>query len=105
MSFIIEGFELPDDCYAVEVVFYRNNPDHKFGAGGYVQNIPLKKIVAIPKDHGRLADLDDLTARMYHEAFITDTPLQKWDGGCWIRYKMFENCRDSTPIIFKAEDN
>lgn len=39
----------------------------------------------------RLIDADALNEAMYHEAFETDTEEQKWDGGCWIRYKMFEN--------------
>ena len=34
---------------------------------------------------------------MYHEAFEVDSDLQKWDGGCWIRYKMFENVVDKIP--------
>jgi len=34
---------------------------------------------------------------MYHEAFETDTDMQKWDGGCWIRYKMFENMIENLP--------
>lgn len=36
---------------------------------------------------------------MYHEAFETDTEMQRWDSGCWIRYKLFENCIDSMPTI------
>lgn len=39
-----------------------------------------------------------LESRMYHEAFETDTDLQKWDSGCWIRYKLFENVIDTIPI-------
>lgn len=48
---------------------------------------------------------DDLIRRqelknaMYHEAFETDTDLQKWDSGCWIRYKLFENVVDSLPSV------
>lgn len=34
---------------------------------------------------------------MYHEAFETDTEMQRWDSGCWIRYKLFENVIDSLP--------
>lgn len=34
---------------------------------------------------------------MYHEAFETDTEMQKWDSGCWIRYKLFENVIDNLP--------
>ena len=47
--------------------------------------------------------MDDLISRkalkdaMYHEAFEVDSELQKWDGGCWIRYKMFENVIDDVP--------
>ena len=47
--------------------------------------------------------MDDLISRkelrnaMYHEAFEIDSDLQKWDGGCWIRYKLFENVIDSIP--------
>ena len=40
---------------------------------------------------GRLIDADKLSADMYHEAFVKDSDMQKWDSGCWIRYKMFEN--------------
>ena len=38
----------------------------------------------------RLIDADALNDAMYHEAFETDSNDQKWDSGCWIRYKMFE---------------
>lgn len=34
---------------------------------------------------------------MYHEAFETDSDMQKWDSGCWIRYKLFENTIDELP--------
>ena len=40
---------------------------------------------------------EELIHRMYHEAFETDTDLQKWDSGCWIRYKLFENVIDDIP--------
>ena len=39
---------------------------------------------------------------MYHEAFETDTEMQRWDSGCWIRYKLFENIIDNLP---SAEPN
>lgn len=48
---------------------------------------------------------DDLISRqvlkqaMYHEAFEVDSELQKWDGGCWIRYKLFEKTVDSMPSV------
>lgn len=47
----------------------------------------------------RLIDADALRAQMYHEAFETDTDMQRWDSGCWIRYKMFENAIDNAPTI------
>lgn len=34
---------------------------------------------------------------MYHEAFETDTDMQRWDSGCWIRYKLFENVIENLP--------
>lgn len=47
----------------------------------------------------RLIDIDAMSHEMYHRAFETDSDMQKWDGGCWIRYKMFEQCRDNAPTI------
>lgn len=47
----------------------------------------------------RLIDADALSVKMYHEAFETDTDFQKWDSGCWIRYKMFENALKDAPTI------
>lgn len=47
----------------------------------------------------RLIDADALNATMYHEAFETDTDMQKWDSGCWIRYKMFERAVKAAPTI------
>lgn len=47
--------------------------------------------------------MDDLISRqqlreaMYHEAFEKDSDLQRWDGGCWIRYKLFEIVIDKLP--------
>ena len=47
----------------------------------------------------RLVDADALSARMYHDAFETDSDMQKWDSGCWIRYKMFENAIADAPTV------
>lgn len=47
----------------------------------------------------RLIDADELMNMMYHEAFETDSGLQKWDSGCWIRYKMLENVIKKVPRI------
>ena len=62
-------------------------------------NCPL---IPVP-EHGRLIDADALRAKMYHEAFETDTPMQKWDSGCWIRYKMFENAEKTAPTVIEAD--
>ena len=47
----------------------------------------------------RLIDVEALSARMYHDAFETDSDMQKWDSGCWIRYKMFENAIADAPTV------
>lgn len=47
----------------------------------------------------RLIDIDALSHDMYHQTFEMDSDMQKWDDGCWIRYKMFERCRDNAPTI------
>ena len=40
---------------------------------------------------------------MYHDAFETDSKMQRWDSGCWIRYKMFENNIEEAEILVEAE--
>ncbi len=47
----------------------------------------------------RLIDADALDERMYHDAFETNSDMQKWDSGCWIRYKMFERAIEDAPTI------
>lgn len=47
----------------------------------------------------RLIDADALRAAMYHEAMEKDSNDQRWDSGCWIRYRMFERVVDSMPSI------
>lgn len=51
----------------------------------------------------RYIDADALRQRMYHEAFETDTDMQRWDSGCWIRYKLFEDCIERMPTISPDE--
>lgn len=43
----------------------------------------------------RYIDAHLLEEHMYHEAFEKTTDMQRWDSGCWIRYKMFENVIES----------
>lgn len=47
----------------------------------------------------RLINKEKLESEMYHNAFEIDTDLQKWDSGCWIRYKMFENVIEEQPEV------
>ncbi len=47
----------------------------------------------------RLIDADILENRMYHEAFEKDSDMQKWDSGCWIRYKLFEKALREQPTV------
>lgn len=47
----------------------------------------------------RLIDADALSHEMYVKAFIEDSNMQRWDGGCWIRYKMFERAIKNAPTI------
>ena len=44
-----------------------------------------------------LIDRDLLKRRMYEEAFEKDSSMQRWDSGCWIRYKLFENILNEMP--------
>lgn len=48
----------------------------------------------------RLIDADALGNRMYHESFEKDSDLQRWDSGCWIRYKLFEQVLRAAPTIY-----
>ena len=101
MSVLIKGMEMPTDCHNCPLGFgggcYCGTsadeymcPDH-----GRSEWCPL---VLVPP-HGRLIDADALRQSMYHEAFETDSPMQKWDSGCWIRYKMFERLEENAPTI------
>ena len=45
----------------------------------------------------RYIDAEKFEKEMYHEAFETDSDMQKCDRGCQIRYKMFENCIAQQP--------
>lgn len=44
-----------------------------------------------------LISREALKHAMYHIAFETDCDEQKWDSGCWIRYKLFEKVVDNLP--------
>ena len=47
--------------------------------------------------------MDDLIYReqlrraLYEEAMVKDSEDQRWDGGCWIRYRMAERLIEEAP--------
>ena len=100
---LIRGMEMPksDDDYVIFTVY---------GDGGVVYG-PINRphvrykhrAVPLQEGHGRLIDGDALRKAMYHEAFETDSPMQKWESGCWIRYKMLERNLENAPTIVPAE--
>lgn len=105
MSVLIKGVKIPQSCYDCDmlevssVVGCEHAYDTKNSEWGRALNCPL---IELP-DHGDLIDRDALSREMYHEAFETDSALQKWDSGCWIRYEMFEKHRDAAPVVIPAE--
>ena len=114
MSVIIRGMKMPKNCTECLFFIKSNSPKYPFvdckiiGRLGSVFNcigIPVDcPLVELPP-HGRLIDADALRQSMYHEAFETDSPMQKWDSGCWVRYKMFERLEGNAPTIIEEEVN
>lgn len=47
----------------------------------------------------KLIDKENLRLEMYKAAFSDDTPDQRWDGGCWIRFRLFEKVVESIPVV------
>ena len=115
MGVYIRNMEKPKSCVNCEL-FRRESNDDWMGyycplVKSYMPFVEAEKhchsdcpiVCEIPEKHGTLIDKENLRAAMYHEAFEVDTDMQKWDGGCWIRYKMFENCVESAKPIIGAE--
>lgn len=108
MSILIKGIKMPTSCAECPMgsVLYgykclaKNKQFDRYAFNSMQEWCPL---IEIPDKHGRLIDGDKLRQTMYHEAFETDSPMQKWDSGCWIRYKMFENIEENAPTIIGAE--
>ena len=73
----------------------------RYGANNSMIGVNLE-VVELP-DHGDLIDRDAFRKTMYHDTFETDSDLQKWESGCWIRYKMFERNIESAPVVIPAE--
>ena len=104
MSILIPGMEIPRGRCEAVIFVHKDGSAYiavspEVGEVGYFREYPL---VSVPP-HGRLIDADALRQSMYHEAFETDSPMQKWDSGCWIRYKMFERLEESAPTIIPAD--
>ena len=107
MSILIEGMEMPmsEDRKRLTIQICSDGSVYvvkscAISAEEYVSKCTAKEV----PPHGRLIDADALRAKMYHEAFGNDTPMQKWDSGCWIRYKMFERMEEAAPTIIEAEE-
>lgn len=100
MSILIKGIDMPKDCdecpmRQINLAYCQlmHESTSHYLSGKEIQGRPnFCPLVEIPTPHGRLIDSNKLEAMMYHEAFETDSDMQKWDSGCWIRYKDFENC-------------
>ena len=108
MSILIPG-KMPTECWDCPCAYETEGAHHNYcQAAGYDTKLPDEgrpdwcPLIELPP-HGRLIDADALRRAMYHEAFETDSPMQKWDSGCWIRYKMFERMEEAAPTIIPAE--
>ena len=51
----------------------------------------------------RLIDADALGNRLYHEVFEKDSKDQRWDSGCWIRYRLLEKVLEEQPTVAQPE--
>ena len=51
----------------------------------------------------RLVDADALGNRLYHEVFEKDSEDQRWDSGCWMRYRLFEKVLREQPTVEQPE--
>lgn len=103
MGVYIKGIEMPKNCFDCEIFGLCSLKDRLEHIKDRNPDCPL---IEIPTPHGRLIDANKLEAMMYHEAFEIDSDMQKWDRGCWIRYKVFENCMNRLlpDTIIEAEE-
>lgn len=51
----------------------------------------------------RLIDADAFGNRLYHEVFEKDSEDQRWDSGCWMRYRLFEKVLSEQPTVEQLE--
>lgn len=101
MSIIIKGMEMPvtgtnyvvvEGLYGDKYLMMEPNVTGRY-----------YPISSLPDNHGKIIDGDALRKKMYHDAFETDSKMQRWDSGCWIRYKMFENSIEEAETLVEAE--
>lgn len=48
-------------------------------------------------EYAEYIDRNELKQEMYHEVFEKDSDMQKWDSGCWMRYRLFEKVLEKIP--------
>lgn len=51
----------------------------------------------------RYIDAETFENEMYYESFEKDSDMQKWDSGCWIRYKLFKDCLEKQPTAYDVD--
>ena len=100
MSIIIKGMDMPVSGTRYRVVDLEGN---KYLATDKLFSGMYYPISSLPEKHGKMIDGDALRKKMYHDAFETDSEMQRWDSGCWIRYKMVENNIDGAETLVEAE--
>ncbi len=64
----------------------------------YLKHIPA----SLRKGYRPLIDANELRRRMYEAAMVNDSEDQRWDSGCWIRYRLFERIVDE--MVKEADD-
>lgn len=101
MSIIIKGMEMPVSGARYRVV--EDEEGNKYLATDRILSGMYYPISPLPANHGKMIDGDALRKKMYHDAFEMDSKMQRWDSGCWIRYKMFENNIDEAETLVEAE--
>ena len=108
MSVYIPGMVMPTSCEDCPMAFAVNfgilcTPTKRIvGDGEISKKQGFCPLVPVP-EHGDLIERDKLRSTMYHEAFETDTTMQRWDSGCWMRYKLFENNLEAAPTVIPAD--
>ena len=101
MSIIIKGMDMPVSGARYRVV--EDEEGNKYLTSDEFFNGLYYPISSLPANHGKMIDGDAFRKKMYHDAFETDSKMQRWDSGCWIRYKMFENNIEDAETLVEAE--